>query len=176
MSFAVATSRLERMLARLTTQKHCLEYAAGELARVPGPVFELGLGKGRTFDHLRRLLPERELWVFDRCVHAPEDVQPDAEYLLLGDFAATLVAPRCPAQAALIHADMGSDDRAHDAEQARVLAPLIAAKLAPGGLVLCDRPLELPGCVALALPPGCDGWPYYLYRRPQAALGASGRC
>ncbi len=173
--FECAESRLDRMLARLSTQKRCLEFAAGAIAGVPGPVFELGLGKGRTFDHLRRLLPERALFVFDRFVHAPEDVQPDAQYLLLGDFADSLQDGRCPDGAALIHADMGSDNRAHDAEQAERLAPLIAEKLVSGGLVLCDRPLALPGCVALPLPEGCAGWPYYLYRRPQVAVGAPGK-
>ena len=33
-----------------------------------GPVLELGLGNGRTFDHLRERLPGRRIVAFDRAL------------------------------------------------------------------------------------------------------------
>ena len=109
-------SRLERMLARLATQKACLEFAQRELAGRPGVVLELGLGKGRTYDHLRKLFPAREIHVFDRAVHAPPDCILTADRLWLGDLREQLASPRIAAlQVALVHSDLGSDDSAGDA-------------------------------------------------------------
>jgi hypothetical protein len=39
-----------------------LRDAARRLEGVPGCIFELGLGSGRTFDHLRQLFPDREIF------------------------------------------------------------------------------------------------------------------
>ncbi len=54
----------------MTAQRDCLALAARLVADVPGPVLELGLGNGRTYDHLREILPGREIFVFDRRVAA----------------------------------------------------------------------------------------------------------
>ncbi|WP_245299248.1 class I SAM-dependent methyltransferase, partial [Sinorhizobium sp. GL28] len=45
-------SRLEKLLFRLEAQHICLEWALREIAGRPGIVFEMGLGHGRTYDHL----------------------------------------------------------------------------------------------------------------------------
>ena len=87
---AADMSRLERMIERLSTQRACLDRAVTMVADLPGPVLEVGLGKGRTYDHLRHTLPGREIFVFDRDIHAPESCVPDSPYLYLGDFAETL--------------------------------------------------------------------------------------
>ena len=59
------------MIDRLCAQRACLDWAAGRLARrEPGLVVELGLGSGRTFDHMRQRLPARRLLVFDLELHA----------------------------------------------------------------------------------------------------------
>ena len=153
-SRGVDGSRLSRMIARLLTQRACLEHAARLIEEVEGLVLEVGLGKGRTYDHLRRLLPEREILIFDRDVHAPADCVPADDRLVLGDFRDTLAAvrSRLEGRVALIHADIGSEDRAVDRELAAALGPLVAALTASGGVVLCDRPLCLAGHVPLALP------------------------
>ena len=52
-------SRLESMQRRLTAQIDGLNWAAQEIAGVAGDVLELGLGNGRTYDHLRQVLPHR---------------------------------------------------------------------------------------------------------------------
>jgi len=60
-------SRLDSFIRRLTAQREALAYATQQIAALPGPVIELGLGHGRTFDHLKMLLPNREIFVFERA-------------------------------------------------------------------------------------------------------------
>jgi hypothetical protein len=158
-------SRLDRMIARMTTQRRALELAAGEIGALPGPVLEIGLGKGRTFSHLRKLFPDRSIIGFDRDLHAPPDATPAAPDLVLGDFRETLPAlsgRTAWVPAALAHADFGSEDRARDAAQADWLAGLIDGLMAPGGLVVSDRPMRAGRWTAL--PFDAPDWPYFLWR------------
>ena len=71
-------SRLDSFIRRLEAQRACLDHAARAIAGLPGPVLELGLGNGRTYDHLRELLPEREIFVFERQLAAHPASMPDA--------------------------------------------------------------------------------------------------
>ena len=50
-------SRLDSVIRRLRAQQACLERAAALIRGLPGPVFEWGLGNGRTYDHLCQLCP-----------------------------------------------------------------------------------------------------------------------
>ncbi len=157
-------SRLTHMAERLVTQGLCLDAAACLIEGVAGPVLEIGLGKGRTYDHLRELLPDREIFAFDRDVHAPPALVPDGAHLILGDFRDTL--PRVETiigAAALVHADIGSEDRAADAELAAAVAASLAECLAPGAIVATDRAMDGQGWAALDLPQGAR-WPYFMYR------------
>ena len=52
-------SRLDSMLRRLTAQRDGLNWAAQQISGVAGDVLDLGLGNGRTYDHLREVMPER---------------------------------------------------------------------------------------------------------------------
>ncbi|MFN9941622.1 MAG: class I SAM-dependent methyltransferase, partial [bacterium] len=64
-------SRLESFIRRLEAQRRCLDWAAQAIAGYPGAVLELGLGNGRTYDHLRdRLGPARAIYAFDRQLAA----------------------------------------------------------------------------------------------------------
>ena len=165
------TSRLDRMIARLITQRAFIEYAATLLPSIPGPILEIGLGKGRTFSHLRVLFPDRPIFAFDREIHAPDDCVPDMQFMMLGDFRQSVpaVAAKLPAKAAFAHADIGTFGRAGDAELAAFLAEQLPALLAPGAVVIGDRemrtrrlaPLPAP---AVPLPRGIDPWPYFIYR------------
>ena len=142
----VAMSRLDFMISRLTTQRALLAEAARLIADRPGCVFELGLGSGRTFDHLRKLLPEREIFAFDRAIAAHPRCIPDADHAILGDIRETLrfCGPRVPGKPALIHIDLGSGDPTQDLITRAWLSPLIADWSEPGTLILTDRPLEGP--------------------------------
>ena len=159
--------RLTRMIERLSTQRTCLDYCASAVAPLSGCVLEIGLGKGRTYDRLRCLMPERDVHAFDHLVHCPDDVRPPQTHLWVGDFRTTLdeASLSLGATAIMVHADIGSDDRASDALLATAIGPLISALLAPGAMICSDRPLALENCVAVPLPAAAIGWPYFMQRR-----------
>lgn len=143
-------SRLERMIARLSAQAEALDRACALVRHRKGPILEVGLGKGRTYDHLRTLLPGREIWCFDGSPHAPAAAQPPADHLILGDFRETLVAAHGRlAPACLVHCDFGTEDPARDRALAQALAAPIAALVAPRGLIASDRPLPIDGATVI---------------------------
>ena len=78
-------SRLDSAIRRLEAQRACLDRAAELLDGVPGHVFELGLGNGRTYDHLRERFPSREIFVFEMKISAHPSCIPDDDHLFLGD-------------------------------------------------------------------------------------------
>jgi hypothetical protein len=159
-------SRLDSAIRRLQAQRACLDLAAKMIRDVPGPVVELGLGNGRTFDHLRHLLPGRAIFAFDRQLDAHPDCVPDAAHLVLGDFADTLpdALRRVGGPAALIHADTGTGEAERNARLAAWLAPHLAALAAPGGIILSDQELVGLSATALPLPEGVAAGRYFLYR------------
>lgn len=159
-------SRLDSAIRRLEAQRACLDHAAALIAAVPGPVVELGLGNGRTFDHLRRLLPGREIFAFDRQMDAHPDCVPDAKHLVLGDFMDTLPTAlrRIGARAALVHADTGTGEAERNAKLAVWLGPHLVALAAPDGVILSDQELVGIAAKALLLPEGVPPGRYFLYR------------
>lgn len=158
-------SRLDSFIRRLQAQRTCLDHAIHLIRDLPGPVLELGLGNGRTYDHLREHLPERGIYVCDRQVAAHPDCIPPARFLILGDVRETLprAAERIGSTVALVHADLGSGDAAASQRQAAEIAPVIAALLRPGGIVVSDQPLPNERLRALALPGGVKPGRYFLY-------------
>ena len=160
-------SRLDINVRRLQAQRDCLNLLAGEIRDLPGPVFELGLGNGRTYDHLRELLPDREIFVFDREVAAHPDCIPDEAHLFLGDFQETLprAIDRFAGTVALIHADVGSANVARDARLASAVAGFLPALLRPGGVVASDRDVVFTGALAVPVPAAVAPGIYFLYRR-----------
>ena len=81
-------SRLDSFIRRLEAQRACLGFVAGQIRDVAGPVLEFGLGNGRTYDHLRELLPERDIFVFERGGISERG-------RVVGKFRATGVRPIC---------------------------------------------------------------------------------
>jgi hypothetical protein len=160
-------SRLDINLRRLEAQRDCLNRVAEQIRDLPGPVLELGLGNGRTYDHLRELLPEREIFVFERDVAAHPDCIPDAEHLYRGDFHDTLptAAERFAGQVALVHADIGSANLERDAQLAAFIAGHLPALLRPGGIVASDRDVGFEGARPLALPEGLAPGVSHLFQR-----------
>jgi len=161
---------LSRMLARLQTQRRCLDDAARAVAALPGHVLEVGLGKGRTYDRLRTLFPQRAIYVFDRELHCPASLRPAEAQLFLGDFRESLPAAfeRLGESAALAHVDLGTEDFARDCALAAEVAPLLDRLLRPGARVLCDRPMPRPGWSSL--PQAAEAaFRYYVYRKASGA-------
>ena len=56
-------SRLDSVLRRLNAQRDGLNWATAATAGLAGDALEVGLGNGRTYDHLKELMPERRIWV-----------------------------------------------------------------------------------------------------------------
>ncbi|MEM9222460.1 MAG: class I SAM-dependent methyltransferase [Pseudomonadota bacterium] len=160
-------SRLDVFIARMTAQKAFLEDVAGRIAAVEGPVLELGLGNGRTFDHLREILPDREIFVFDRSVTAHPASIPDGDHMIIGEIRDTLAfcAPRVQRLAALVHCDLGTGDPTADLAKASWLAPLIAERTAPGGFVATGIALEFEGFELFPRSPDAELGRYWLYRK-----------
>jgi hypothetical protein len=69
----------------MLAQRDCLNFAAWAIAEIPGPVLELGLGNGRTYDHLRELLPDRDIYVFEKVVNSFTSCTPPKNRLFLGE-------------------------------------------------------------------------------------------
>jgi hypothetical protein len=161
-------TRLDSAIRRLMAQRSLLDWAAGDVADRPGLILELGLGNGRTYDHLRDRLPGREIYAFERCPAAHPDSTPPPEYLVVGDIFDTL--PEFGRRfgrgsVALIHADIGTGDQAENRRLADRLGPLLAPLLATGGLLLGDRPFPMEGCTDISAETGVKPGRYFVYRR-----------
>jgi hypothetical protein len=176
----VPMSRLDSFIRRLEAQRACLDHVALRIRDVPGLVLELGLGNGRTFDHLRELLPGREIFVFEREVQAHPACIPDPAYLLLGDIHTSLpaAAARLPAPAALVHSDLGTGDADANAALAAWLAGALPPLLAPGAWIIADQPMRSPRLEPQPPPAGIDPDRYFLYRHrpPSRASTEPDRC
>lgn len=161
-----SNSRLEKLYYRLEAQCICLAWAFEQIAGHPGMVFELGLGHGRTFDHFRRYLPDREIYVFDRQVDSYPECTPDPSQMLIGDLSVTLpmAAVRFSAQVILAHSDVGSFSSQHNSSVSGVVSANLPPALADGALVLSDLPLTIPDATRLPLPPGAREDRYFIYR------------
>lgn len=167
-----AESRLERMIARLATQRALLDHVAGLVGDRPGPVLEIGLGKGRTYSHLVKRFCGRAIWALDFEVHAPAHSRPADDRIITGDFRDTLddCWPTIGAAPAFVHADIGTESRKADADLARFVGSVMAGRLADGGYLMGDRDMAVEGLVPLdipdvPLPAGIAPWPYYLYKK-----------
>ena len=159
-------SRLNSFIRRVSAQRDCLNMAKDMIVDVPGPILELGLGNGRTFDHLRELFPDREIFVFDQRVAAHPDCIPDEDHMIIGDVTETLkrALNRIGAQAALAHCDIGSSRRDLNAKLVSTIAPLVDALMAPGGLVCSDQEYSVSNWEAQPLPEGVNPGRYYINR------------
>ena len=161
-------SRLDSFIRRLSAQRDCLNQAAAQIETLPGWILEVGLGNGRTYDHLRTCCPTRRILVFDRQIGAHPDCIPPESDLRLGDFRDTIpaMARDHGGMAILIHADLGSGDKQQSLALATALASDFALLLKPGGLIVTDQPLPRQGDLDPAeLPPTVAAGRYFIYRK-----------
>jgi hypothetical protein len=160
-------SRLDSFIRRLEAQRACLDRAAELVRGIDGFVLELGLGNGRTYDHLRELFPDRDIYVCERRVAAHPDCVPPDDRLLLGDLRETLPAARgrMAGKVALAHLDAGTGEAAANKALAADLMPLIVPLLCAGGVLASDPVMDCSELAALPLPGGVAAGRYHLYRR-----------
>ncbi|MEK0162386.1 class I SAM-dependent methyltransferase [Phaeobacter sp. A36a-5a] len=150
-------SRLDSMLRRLTAQRDGLNWAADQIRGLSGDVLDIGLGNGRTYDHLRETLPDRRVRVIDRVLQChPSCVPPEADFLQgeARPMLDQLADENSPI--ALAHYDLGFGVPERDIAEAAALSPAIAAVMTPGGIIVSGQPLvgfeELQG--PADIPPG----------------------
>lgn len=136
-------SRLDSMLRRFTAQRDGLNWAAEQINGQHGDVLDMGLGNGRTYDHLREILPVRRIWVMDRVLQCHPDSTPPPEDFLQGEAEPMLEKlAASPHRMALAHYDFGRGIKADDVAEAARLSPLIAQVMQPGGVLISGQPLE----------------------------------
>lgn len=156
-------SRLDSMRRRLTAQIDGLNWAAEQITGLAGDVLELGLGNGRTYDHLRENLPGRRIRVIDRVLQPhPSCIPPAADFMQgeAEDMLAALAAEG--AVMALAHYDFGYGDKVRDVAEGAKLSPLIVPLMVPGGLVVSQQPLV--GIEQISGPDTIDPERYLFYR------------
>jgi len=160
-------SRLDSFIRRLEAQRACLEMAADLVRGLDGEVLELGLGNGRTYDHLRKLFPHRDIYVCERTVAAHPDCVPPPQFFLLGDMRETLPAlrARLAERVVLAHLDPGNGEIAASKALANQLAPLIVPLLQLNGVLVSEPAITADRLSALPLPGGIEPGRYNTYRR-----------
>ena len=164
-------TRLERFIARVVGQRTCIDAAAQFAAQHEGDIWEVGLGNGRTYDHLRDRFAGHDVIVFDRQVMAHPDCIPPDDMLRLGDFRQTIPAElaRSAGRVAVIHADIGNGNVAESRALGSWRTPLFGRALASGGCLVGDQPMEDTALepITLASIGGADlpADTYFLYRK-----------
>ncbi|EAQ47043.1 hypothetical protein MED193_17659 [Roseobacter sp. MED193] len=156
-------SRLDSMLRRFTAQRDGLNWAGAEVAGVSGDVLDMGLGNGRTYDHLREILPDRRVWVIDRVLQCHPSCVPPEEDFLQGE--AVPMLERLKAEGhkiVLAHYDFGFGVKEQDVAEAAAMSPVIASVMAKGGIVVSGQPLV--GFEELKGPEGIPEGRYLFYR------------
>ncbi|WP_370467491.1 class I SAM-dependent methyltransferase [Geminicoccus harenae] len=139
-----------------------MELVAGR----PGSVLELGLGNGRSYDHLRARLPERRIVVVERDPKPHPACMPRPEDLVIGTFETVLprAATLLPHDLVLVHADIGTGDPVRNACLAREVARQLAGFLPQGCIIAGDQHLPAERLRTLPVPEGVEPGRYHLYR------------
>jgi len=156
-------SRLDSMLRRFTAQRDGLNWAAGLISDTPGDVLDMGLGNGRTYDHMREIMPERRLWVMDRILQChPSCVPPEQDFLQCEAEDGLRRLTEIGASIILSHYDFGIGIKQDDVAEAARFSPLIAAVMAKGGMIVSGQPLV--GFEEIRGPEHIAPDRYYFYR------------
>ena len=160
-------TRLDTFINRMVSQRACLDHAIASTAQLAGPVFELGLGNGRTYHHIAHHVTDRPVYVFERAVASHPDSTPPDEALILGDVRDTLpeALGRFGATASLIHADLGGHNPEKNDAFARLVSPLIEPLLAPGGLMVSSDRMYFESLRDMPLPDGAVEGRCFVYQK-----------
>lgn len=158
-------SRLDTFINRMSAQRDILNHVAHDLGLpAEGPVLEVGLGNGRTFNHLRELFPDRRIVAFDRAMNAHKSSVPADENLVLGEINET-GKTFGGAGAALVHADIGTGYDDKDAITLSWLPQMVVDMLRPGGVAVSGLPLAHKDLSELPRLPTVSEGRYFMYRK-----------
>lgn len=160
-------SRLDSFIRRLEAQRHMLDWAAAAIDDRDGLVLELGLGNGRTYDHLRERLPGRAIYVFERDPSPNPQSMPPADRLVVGDMAETLpdFATGHAGSAVLIHVDVTTGVPERDRVAFAWLPAHVATLAAPDALIVSGWALDHPELRPVPLPDAVPEGRYFAYRK-----------
>jgi len=155
------------MIRRLEAQRACLAAATESVRELPGAFLELGLGNGRTYDHLRELAPKREIFVFERSPAAHPACTPADEFLVEGDFTETLAQKKTQLEgsAVLAHCDIGSGVKKRDVELASAISSDLDALLCSEAIVLSDQEFDRANWRPVSTPKSVEPGRYFMYRK-----------
>ncbi len=158
-------SRLESMRRRLTAQIDGLNWAIAETAHLDGPMLELGLGNGRTYDHMREYGDGRRILVIDRQLNCHPTCTPPAEDYFEGEADDMLrVMAERGIKVALAHYELGIGIRDQDEVEAERLSPLLVDVMMPGGILVSQQPIV--GIPRIAGPDSVKNERYLFYQAP----------
>ncbi|WP_276120514.1 class I SAM-dependent methyltransferase [Pararhizobium qamdonense] len=158
-------SRLDGFISRMHSQRAVLNHIkAASMVAPDGVILEIGLGNGRTYDHMRELFPENRIIAFDRAVGSHPHSTPPESDLILGDIMET-IAQFAGRDIAFAHADIGTAYPEKDAKTLTWLPQSIVAALKSGGIAASGLPLDHPELEPLPLPTGADPGRTYFYRK-----------
>ena len=161
-------SRLDLFINRMVSQRACLNHAAELTSAMQGPVFELGLGNGRTYHHMCEIMPSRDIFVFERAVASHPDSTPPADRVLLGDVYDTLPAAleRFGPTGCFDSCGSGPDMmRPKNDAFARNISPVIEPLLAQGGLMVASDRMYFEAMNEIALPADAVAGRCFIYRK-----------
>ena len=143
-----------------------MDWSAKNIHKQRGVVLEFGLGKARTFDHMRKLLPQRDVYVFEREIAAHPDCIPHPAFQFIGDFRDSI--PRAIEQlgrsAALAHLDIRTGQKNTSLALASKIAPCIEKLLCVNAIVVSDQKVERWRSYKLPLLAGIPENRIHLYR------------
>lgn len=156
-------SRLDSVIRRLKAQRACIDAACEMIEGQPGVVLEIGLGNGRTFDHLRDRMPGREIYVFERQVAAHPACIPEDRYLFLGEVLETLPAAldALGRNAILVHSDISTPIEEVNEKIKSAMSEILPKIMRPGAIMLSDQAIDLAGAEDLPLPDGVKPGRYF---------------
>lgn len=165
-------SLLDSAINHLRAQRAGLNAVADLIAGRDGPVLEIGLGAGHSYDHLCRLMPNRDIYAFDRVRPTNRESMPPTEFFFVGELAETLLcaAAALGPRAILAHVDISSGRPDLDAEAIFHLSRHLPMLLAEDAIVLCDQRLSHPRLKRAAALPGVAEDRYFVYRKSGFAL------
>lgn len=164
-------SRLDNFIARMQAQRLLLDDECARLNRLgadfAGPVIELGLGNGRTFDHLRQQLVGRRIVVFERDPRPNERSRPPAADLIVGEIAdaAARFVDGHGSIATLVHADLGDGTEVYNEELRGWLPAVCAGLLRSGGRVVTSTELRHQSLQPIAIAAEAARGGYFTYTR-----------
>lgn len=134
-------SKLDSFIRRLSTQIQCLNWASQQVCGIKGDILELGLGNGRTYDHLKLLFPKRKCFVAEvdeTCIRQHSDIPRDN--IILGDLRTTLPQLN-PGVFALIHCDIGGWDDTESEPTMRSIDQVLVNLLVQEGILVSSLPI-----------------------------------